>query len=77
MSERLERLLRERREALERRRNAIDGSLYGDHLRHHHLHHHQEEEVEVVLPPGPGGSNSSSQEGFHVTLGRNRSDIER
>jgi hypothetical protein len=73
MSQRLERLLRERREAVERARFR---------LRMRHQQHEEEEEElesEGVLPPPAGlpGLGPAAEEGFHVTLGRNRSDIER
>lgn len=96
MSERLERLLRERREALERRREAATTTPFIDTMHYHHHHPHlgrrrqqteEEEELDSVLPPsgsaGDGGGEegllrpAAAQEGFHVTLGRNRSDIER
>jgi hypothetical protein len=74
MSQRLERLLRERREAVERARFR---------LRTRHQQHEEEEEEEleseeVLAPPaGLPGLGPAAEEGFHVTLGRNRSDIER
>jgi hypothetical protein len=66
------------------------GGIYGSEQLHHHLYpqlhpEEEEEEGEVILPPSrptnTGTSSTSrgtnSREGFHVTLGRNRSDIER
>jgi hypothetical protein len=76
MSQRLERLLRERREAVERARFRL-------RLRHQqHEEDVEEEELEseggVLAPPaGLTGLGPAAEEGFHVTLGRNRSDIER
>jgi len=75
MSQRLERLLRERREAVERARFRL-------RMRHQqHEEDVEEEELEsegVLAPPaGLPGLGPAAEEGFHVTLGRNRSDIER
>ncbi len=73
MSQRLERLLRERREAVERARFRL--------RMRHQQHEEEEEELEsegVLAPPaGLPGLGPAAEEGFHVTLGRNRSDIER
>jgi len=76
MSERLERLLRERRETMERRRN-VEGR-FRLRLRHpHDEEEEEEEEGEGLAPPAGLPSLAPTEEGFHMTLVRNRSDIER